>query len=72
MPSCTIDGIQPFVLIIGGQIDSSVSYNYSLIPAPIINSISPQSFNPTKKAILLIMGSGFGNDKNAASVHLSN
>ena len=37
-----------------------------------ISGISPASFNPAKKGVMTISGSGFGNNESSLTVHLSN
>jgi hypothetical protein len=56
-----------------GSLSSSLTFTYnSSVSAPTINSILPTSQNPTIKGLLQIVGSGFGTNKTAVQVFLSN
>lgn len=74
MPACTLTGPQTVTLAFGSLNDSSQSftYNNATTTAPIITSIFPTSQNPAIKGILQISGSGFGTNKTAVQVFLSN
>ena len=55
------------------QASNSLTFNYA-VPTPIgyIFTVTPQSYNPSLKGIMVITGVGFGSDQSAIRVDLSN
>lgn len=75
MPKCTAS-VQDITLTAKSTSTlstNSISFTYNAVVLPAtINSISPNSFNPSLKGILQIVGTGFGTDLSIINVSLYN
>lgn len=73
-PACPTTDAQTVTLQVGSLSDSSFTFTYNngSVSAPTITSISPISQNPAIKGRLQIVGTGFGTNKTAVQVFLSN
>lgn len=72
VPPCVNVGSQNINYTYNG-ISKQIAFTYSTPTiVPIINSISPSTFNPTKKGIMIISGTGFGSNLADISLYLSN
>jgi uncharacterized protein (TIGR03437 family) len=73
-PSCLVNGSQAVNVTVGTLTDSSLTFTYTngSNSAPTINSISPTTQNPAIKGLLQINGTGFGTNRTAINVFLSN
>ncbi len=72
VPACTTVGAQDINYLYNG-INKQISFSYTTpVIVPVINSVSPSTFNPTKKGIMIISGSGFGTSLSDISIYLAN
>ena len=74
MPACADTGNKVVTITVGSLTDNSLTFHYTdgSSTAPTITSLSPSSQNPAIKGKINITGTGFGTNKAAVQLFLTN